>query len=225
MLIKKAHHLIWIISIFSLILQSCGTQQQQQDEEVPGKEVELAGDEADETPVDASEVVEYDPGDTVVNVNAVEINDRLREHTSVVVNTYLELGQALMQNDTEAARDRAEQLREILERNEQENMDLQPQAKELYTNAAHIIRQSVRNLLAADMIPPIKTAYAAMAPAAYKLAKISDFNGQDLYYQFCPQALDNEGAYWLSRTAEINNPYGEGDELQNCGQTVGRLLN
>lgn len=217
-----------ILSTSTLLLSgifflfSCGNPQQA-DEAVPGKEVELAGDEADETPVDASEVVAYDPGDTVVNVNAAEINARLREHTSVVVNTYLELGEALVQDDMEVARARAEQLREILERNEQENMDLQPQAKELYTNAAHIIRQSVRNILLADQAQPVRTAYAAMAPATYKLAKISDFNGQDLYYHYCPEALDGEGAYWLSRSAEINNPYGEGDELKNCGQTIGRL--
>jgi Cu(I)/Ag(I) efflux system membrane fusion protein len=209
---------------FSILffLLACGNQQQQA-REVPGKEVELAGDEADETPVDPSEVLAYDPGDTVVNVNAAEINARLREHTSVVVNTYLELGEALMQDDTEAARSRAEQIREILERNEQENMELQPQTKELYTNAAHIIRQSARNLLAADNTPPIKTAYAAMAPAAYKLAKISDFNGHDLYYQFCPEALEGEGAYWLSRSEDSANPYGEASELQNCGQIVGKL--
>ena len=215
---------IYFFILFSLafFLLFCGNQQQS-DEEVPGKEVELAGDEADETPVDTSEVIKYDPGDTVVNVNESQINDRLREHTSVVMNTYLELGEALMQDDTETARDRAEQIREMLERNEQENMDLQPQAKELYTHAAHIIRQSARNLIAADNMPPIRTAYAAMAPTAYKLAKISDFNGQRLYYQFCPDALEGEGAYWLSRSEEINNPYSEGSELRNCGQTAGRF--
>lgn len=215
---NRAHSVTLILAIFSFLLTACGNQQGQK---APGREVELAGDEADETPVDTSEVVEYDPGDTVVNINKAEINDRLREHTSVVVNTYLEIGQALMQDDTEAAKARAEQLRELLERHEQENLALQPQAKELYTNAAHIIRQSVRNLLAADRMPPVRTAYAAMAPAAYKLAKISDFNGLRLYYQFCPQALDGSGAYWLSRTVEINNPYGS--DLQGCGKTVGRL--
>jgi len=220
---KKSLSILSIFFTFSFLLSACGSQQTQQGEEVPGKEVELAGDEADETPVDTSQVVAYNPRDTVVNVNEAEINDLLRAHTSVVVNTYLELGEALMQDDAEAARDRAEQIREMLERNEQENMDLQPQAKELYTNAAHIIRQSARNLLAADTMPPIRTAYAAMAPAAYKLAKISDFNGQDLYYQFCPEALEGEGAYWLSRTAEINNPYGENDSMKNCGETVGGI--
>jgi len=209
-----------LLLLFTCLTLACGSPES---DRTTGKEVELAGDEADETPVDTSEVVAYDPADTVVNISGSEINARLREHTSVVVNTYLELGEALMQDDTGAARDRAEQLREILERNEQENMDLQPQTKELYTNAAHIIRQSARNLLAADSMPPVRTAYAAMASAAYKLAKISDFNGQDLYYQFCPEALEGEGAYWLSRTAEINNPYAEGSELKSCGQTVGQL--
>ena len=77
---------IYFFILFSLafFLLFCGNQQQS-DEEVPGKEVELAGDEADETPVDTSEVIKYDPGDTVVNVNESQINDRLHEHTSVVM--------------------------------------------------------------------------------------------------------------------------------------------
>jgi Cu(I)/Ag(I) efflux system membrane fusion protein len=217
---QKALNTPFILLLFTCLTLACGSPES---DRTPGKEVELAGDEADETPVDTSEVVAYDPADTVVNISGSEINAQLREHTSVVVNTYLEMGEALMQDDTEAAKARAEQLRELLERNEQENMDLQPQAKELYTNAAHIIRQSVRNILTADDALTIRSAYAPMAPAAYKLAKISDFNGEKLYYQFCPQAFEGRGAYWVSRTAEITNPYAEGSELENCGQTVGRL--
>ena len=36
-----------------------------------------------------------------------------------------------------------------------------------------------------------------------------------VYYQFCPMANDNKGAYWLSEKKEIHNPY-YGDKMNGC---------
>ncbi len=38
-----------------------------------------------------------------------------------------------------------------------------------------------------------------------------------LYKQFCPMALDNKGAYWLSKEEKIRNPY-FGDKMLTCGE-------
>ena len=40
-----------------------------------------------------------------------------------------------------------------------------------------------------------------------------------LYKQFCPMALNNEGAYWLSEVKEIRNPY-FGEQMLKCGTVV-----
>lgn len=39
-----------------------------------------------------------------------------------------------------------------------------------------------------------------------------------LYLQFCPMAFDNAGAYWISKSEEIKNPY-FGDAMLKCGET------
>jgi len=39
-----------------------------------------------------------------------------------------------------------------------------------------------------------------------------------VYYQFCPMAIDNKGAYWLSEESDIKNPY-FGDAMLTCGET------
>ena len=39
-----------------------------------------------------------------------------------------------------------------------------------------------------------------------------------LYLQFCPMAFDNEGAFWISESKEIKNPY-FGDAMLSCGET------
>ncbi len=38
-----------------------------------------------------------------------------------------------------------------------------------------------------------------------------------IYKQFCPMAFDNKGAYWLSNSNEIYNPY-FGDVMLRCGR-------
>ncbi len=39
------------------------------------------------------------------------------------------------------------------------------------------------------------------------------------YYQYCPMALSNRGAHWLSTTKEIKNPY-MGNKMLSCGKTM-----
>lgn len=37
-----------------------------------------------------------------------------------------------------------------------------------------------------------------------------------LYHDFCPMANNDKGAYWISETEDIQNPY-FGSEMMNCG--------
>jgi Cu(I)/Ag(I) efflux system membrane fusion protein len=40
---------------------------------------------------------------------------------------------------------------------------------------------------------------------------------ENVYYQFCPMADDNNGAYWLSKEQNVINPY-FGDAMLTCGE-------
>jgi hypothetical protein len=46
--------------------------------------------------------------------------------------------------------------------------------------------------------------------------------GKTVYYQFCPMMNDGNGAYWLSETRDIRNPY-YGESMLTCGETVETL--
>ena len=50
----------------------------------------------------------------------------------------------------------------------------------------------------------------------YKIKKLT------LFRQYCPMAFDNKGAYWLSNTQEIYNPY-FGEEMRFCGEVKEQL--
>ena len=53
---------------------------------------------------------------------------------------------------------------------------------------------------------------------------LSHFNVKKLtlFRQYCPMALDYKGAYWLSNTQDIYNPY-FGEEMRYCGEIKGQL--
>mgnify|MGYP000439286845 CR=1 FL=1 len=41
--------------------------------------------------------------------------------------------------------------------------------------------------------------------------------GEEVYQQFCPMANKNKGAYWLSVSKKIKNPY-FGEVMLTCGE-------
>ena len=52
---------------------------------------------------------------------------------------------------------------------------------------------------------------------AIKVFGIHNTKTSELYIEFCPMAFDNKGAYWISETKEIKNPY-FGIAMLTCGE-------
>jgi hypothetical protein len=51
----------------------------------------------------------------------------------------------------------------------------------------------------------------------FSLVKAFGATNQTAYYQRCPMANDNKGAYWISQEKEIRNPY-YGEKMLKCGE-------
>jgi Cu(I)/Ag(I) efflux system membrane fusion protein len=63
-----------------------------------------------------------------------------------------------------------------------------------------------------------RIAYAAFNDAFYNTVKTFGLGQGTVYYQYCPMANGNKGAYWLSEINEIKNPY-FGEKMLSCGET------
>jgi len=50
------------------------------------------------------------------------------------------------------------------------------------------------------------------------LESFGNSGSNPIYYQYCPMAFDDKGAYWISDKKEIRNPY-FGDMMLKCGET------
>ncbi|MBS0030064.1 DUF3347 domain-containing protein [Chitinophaga sp. 22321] len=79
------------------------------------------------------------------------------------------------------------------------------------------------NIMAATDIDAQRTLYAGLSTAFIALVKQSGLSSGALYVDFCPMAMHDKGASWLSAGKEIKNPY-FGEKMMTCGDVKETIL-
>jgi hypothetical protein len=125
-----------------------------------------------------------------------------KKQAQKVLEAYLEIKDALVKTDGKAASTKADQLVELLKNNDDEL------SKKIKFDAKHI----------ADTkdVSHQRDHFDTLSQSVYALVKANHPNDMPLYKQYCPMALNNQGAFWLASEKEINNPY-FGDRMLHCG--------
>lgn len=72
-------------------------------------------------------------------------------------------------------------------------------------------------ITSASGIEAQRTAYATLSNDFIDLVKKSGLSSGQLYVDYCPMALNDKGAFWISANKEIRNPY-FGEKMMNCGE-------
>lgn len=126
-----------------------------------------------------------------------------REDSQKILETYLELKDALVETDGALAQEAAKKLFDAIEGEENEEIITM-----IKTSAKHISETTETDVQ--------RTHFNSLSNNIYSLLKVSKTNEVKIYKQFCPMAMNNNGAYWLSTEEEVNNPY-FGDMMLHCG--------
>jgi hypothetical protein len=84
-------------------------------------------------------------------------------------------------------------------------------------NGAEKLASSAARITAAKTIENQRNEYAHLSNEMIALVKKSGVISGELFVDFCPMALDDKGAHWLSSRKEIRNPY-FGDKMLTCGE-------
>ena len=69
------------------------------------------------------------------------------------------------------------------------------------------ISGSAKTMTGEDKIEDKLREFNMITDAMWSLTRTVKYDGQKVYYQFCPAALDNMGGYWLSDKIDSANPY------------------
>lgn len=81
------------------------------------------------------------------------------------------------------------------------------------------MNEQINNMLASSDLSTKRTCFASFNVTLHESVKTFGIIDGISYYQFCPMALNNQGAYWFSNAREIKNPY-MGARMPTCGSTM-----
>ena len=134
---------------------------------------------------------------------------------SEVLSAYMNLKNALVANDGKAARTSAKAMLEEIGKVPMDKMSSDQHTvwmksiKKLSYDATHISET--------DEIGHHREHFTTLSKNLYLVVKAFPAS-TPVYYQFCPMANDNKGAYWMSEQEKISNPY-YGNKMNSCSRT------
>ena len=80
------------------------------------------------------------------------------------------------------------------------------------------MNRHLNKVLASNDISALRAAFASFNHALYSSVRTFGISDEISFYQFCPMAFNNKGAFWFSNVTEIRNPY-FGASMRSCGST------
>lgn len=146
-------------------------------------------------------------------------NTAVTDSTSVfrtVVDSYLDLKDALTLDQADRARVAAKSLYEAINKAPMDKMASDQHKVWMQYNEK--LSYDAEHIKGTDEIDHQREHFISLSSNMYKLLKALKINTADLYYQFCPMANYNKGAYWISEQEKIVNPY-MGKKMPACGST------
>ncbi len=145
-----------------------------------------------------------------------EISDQFKQQLTTVYNYYIKMKEAFVSSDAEKVKATAGELEKVLK--EVDMTLLSGDSHMMWMDQLAVLNSSVRAIVQDEDIVEQRKDFSEFNSMFYKTVKQFGLVNTTAYYQYCPMANNNQGAYWLSNTEEILNPY-FGDMMLNCGET------
>lgn len=160
-----------------------------------------------------------DPHEREIEDVSESVSDDFRSEFTAFIETYLEAKDALVVSDFDAASQQTSQMKNQLEaigehRNEGGAHVLW---MEVYGNIAGHLRPAAE----AENLDQMRSEFRFLSNLLVDAVKSFGIDGV-VYQQYCPMAFDDEGAYWLSREEQIQNPYLP-ETMLGCGEVIERI--
>lgn len=131
------------------------------------------------------------------------------QSVSNVVNSYLDLTNAFVNDDSVNVKTRATKFISNLDSMKFE--ELQKDSNSIYTTVkaqAGDIKTNAQAILQETLLSEMRKDYKMVSENLFPFLKTVGYKGQKLYFDNCPMAFgEDKDASWISNTKEIINPY------------------
>ncbi len=169
---------------------------------------------------DASTANDVETAGTDVTAAAeTALPDAVTQPWNAATASYLELKDALVTSDYEAAKQSAAALAMAIG---QADMGAMGETHDTWMAATPDVRSAAQAVVDAGSIEDARVAFSKLTPPMVAAIKQLGDGGQDLFVQHCPMIFDNAGADWVSNEREVRNPY-YGDAMLKCGKVTEEL--
>lgn len=144
-----------------------------------------------------------------------EFHDQLKN----VVTEYLSLSDALNQSNATEAAQSAENVLQAIDNTNMNLLDGEDHIEWMrFLSSLNNEAESISN---SNSIEDQRASFVSLSTKLIETVKHFEVPGV-YYQQFCPMSNNGEGAYWLSDSEEIANPY-YGEMMHNCGETITKI--
>ena len=135
---------------------------------------------------------------------------------NTVYDQYVVLKNAFVLSDVTKVLQAARELQNVL--SEVNMKALKGDARIQWIKTSVILDRDAKLIVSSDNLEEQRLAFSGFSDNFYKTIQFFGLKGRTVYYQFCPMAKNGKGAYWLSETKDIVNPY-YGESMLTCGET------
>lgn len=135
---------------------------------------------------------------------------------STVFETYFDLKDALVQTDAMEASEKSNALLKAIKAVKMDQLSV-----DVHLGWMKVLKSLEENALVISISKDVarqRNYFTSLSLNMYELIKVSKY-AKPVYYQHCPMFNDGNGANWLSKENEIQNPY-YGLQMLTCGKTV-----
>lgn len=146
----------------------------------------------------------------------IQVSPAFQEQLQDVYDSYLLMTDAFVATDASKV---SQEARKVSAELQQVDMALlQGEAHMEWMRQLETLTKNIDQIAGSKDIADQRLAFAEFNNTFYKsLTSFGLYQGTT-YYQYCPMANGDAGAYWFSNQKEIANPY-FGDEMLRCGET------
>ncbi len=165
-------------------------------------------------------IKEINPPGEIKNTEKDTTDHQHTEHLSNLIESYLDIKNALVEDRFEEAKTHLQILREEVMQNSE--MNNHSEHSEMHAEHHAAMVQAVEEAFIADNQDRFRQAFAKISDNLILAVQNQNYGEETLYLHYCPMANSGKGAQWMSQNDHIENPY-MGQKMPGCGETKKEL--
>jgi Cu(I)/Ag(I) efflux system membrane fusion protein len=179
-----------------------------------GAKVSLAHDHSSMVSAETEDHIQHE--NMEMEAETLEVSEKFRAQLQVVYDSYSSMKDAFVSSEADKVSKSAKKVKSSLQKVDMGL--LKGEAHMTWMKYLEVLESEIKTISSSSSISTQRKAFAKFNDAFYASVKAFGLHHGIVYYQYCPMANGDDGAYWLSNINEIENPY-FGDEMLKCGET------